>query len=91
MGAVGWLRNRTSRLRFWAAAARKNCLWKETVLHEFERLGDANDGAIPIAGLIFDAAGNLYGTTWAGGDYGGGTVFRLTQCGKGKWTDARNH
>ena len=25
MGVVGWLRNRTSRLRFWAAAARKNC------------------------------------------------------------------
>jgi hypothetical protein len=25
VGVVGWLRKRTSRLRFWAAAARKNC------------------------------------------------------------------
>ena len=41
--------------------------WTETVLHSF----DGTDGVSPSAGLIFDAAGNLYGTTnehgiWSG-------------------------
>ena len=34
--------------------------WTEQVLHSF---GNGTDGASPVAGLIFDAAGNLYGTT----------------------------
>jgi uncharacterized repeat protein (TIGR03803 family) len=40
---------------------------------------------MPLAGLIFDAAGNLYGTTIGGGfsgsgcnEYGCGTVFEIT-------------
>ena len=48
--------------------------WTETVLHTF----NGTDGAAPYAGLIRDAAGNLYGTTFLGGAYGGGTVFELT-------------
>jgi len=36
------------------------------------------DGANPQTGLILDAAGNLYGTTSAGGSSGEGTVFKLT-------------
>jgi uncharacterized repeat protein (TIGR03803 family) len=48
---------------------------KETVLYSFT--GGA-DGAYPYAGLVRDAAGNLYGTTSAGGAFGGGTVFKLT-------------
>ncbi len=39
------------------------------------------DGDIPQAGLIADAAGNLYGTTTSGGAYGGGTVFELSGAG----------
>jgi len=35
-------------------------VWTETVLHEFS--GGA-DGGCPLGGLIFDAAGNLYGVT----------------------------
>lgn len=39
------------------------------------------DGAFPIAGLIIDSAGNLYGTTSAGGAYGVGTVFEIAAGG----------
>lgn len=56
-----------------------NAHGKETVLYNF--LGGA-DGAFPFAGLIRDAAGNLYGTTYEGGGSsncfnGCGTVFKL--------------
>ena len=47
--------------------------WKETVLYSFK--GGA-DGADPEAGLVFDKAGNLYGTTVSGGA-GFGVVFRI--------------
>lgn len=47
---------------------------KETVLHNF--LG-GNDGVTPYAGLISDAKGDLYGTTYQGGGDGAGTVFEL--------------
>src|ERR1035441_9689320 len=57
--------------------------WTETVLHRF---GNAMDGSGPLAGLIFDAAGNLYGTTSGGGTYDG-TVFELTPAGGGSWTE----
>jgi uncharacterized repeat protein (TIGR03803 family) len=48
---------------------------KEKVLYNFT--GGA-DGANPYSSLIMDTAGNLYGTTWAGGAYGAGTVFKVT-------------
>jgi uncharacterized repeat protein (TIGR03803 family) len=51
---------------------------KETVLHRFT---DGADGSAPYAGLILDAAGNLYGTASAGG-LGGGVVFKLDRAGK---------
>jgi uncharacterized repeat protein (TIGR03803 family) len=38
---------------------------------------DGDNGAGPVAGLIADALGNLFGTTEQGGDSGAGTVFRL--------------
>jgi len=57
--------------------------WKEKVLHRF----NGKDGSGPWAGLIFDAAGNLYGTTQNGGAYGNGTAFELTPGGNGKWTE----
>jgi uncharacterized repeat protein (TIGR02543 family) len=58
--------------------------WTETVLHSF---GNGTDGAYAYAGLIFDAAGNLYGTTSGGGAYDGGTVFELTPTAGGGWTE----
>ena len=40
-----------------------------------------SDGAMPVSDLTFDAEGNLYGTTSAGGTYGYGTVFELKHAG----------
>jgi uncharacterized repeat protein (TIGR03803 family) len=51
----------------------------ETILHSFAKKG--NDGYTPYAGLIMDALGNLYGTTWEGGARGYGTVFEVTPAG----------
>jgi uncharacterized repeat protein (TIGR03803 family) len=48
----------------------------ETVLYSFT--GKNGDGALPYAGILMDAHGNLYGTTSRGGANGFGTVFKLT-------------
>jgi uncharacterized repeat protein (TIGR03803 family) len=60
--------------------------WLETVLHSF---GGSPDGASPFSPLIFDPAGNLYGTTQVGGNVGidWGTAFKLTPNGGGSWTE----
>ncbi|MGA2075853.1 MAG: choice-of-anchor tandem repeat GloVer-containing protein [Terriglobia bacterium] len=52
---------------------------KEKVLYNFS---GAPDGANPEAGVVMDAAGNLYGTTFFGGASGDGTVFKLDTAGK---------
>jgi uncharacterized repeat protein (TIGR03803 family) len=57
--------------------------WQETVLHNFT---GKPDGSTPYAPLVFDSAGNLYGTTYAGGASNQGTVYQLTQAG-GTWTE----
>jgi uncharacterized repeat protein (TIGR03803 family) len=41
----------------------------------------ADDGGYPYAGVVQGADGNLYGTTYTGGNAGGGTVFQLTLAG----------
>ena len=53
----------------------------ETVLYTF--LG-GEDGATPLAGLVRDAKGNLYGTTSNGGTYNVGTVFKVSPDGTEK-------
>jgi uncharacterized repeat protein (TIGR03803 family) len=58
--------------------------WTEKVLHRFQH--DRTDGFYPYGGVIFDAAGNLYGTTSGGGPRGTGTVFELTPT-SGDWTE----
>jgi uncharacterized repeat protein (TIGR03803 family) len=47
-----------------------------------------SDGEYPSGSLVMDGAGNLYGTTLFGGQFGAGTVFKLTPNGKGtKWAE----
>jgi uncharacterized repeat protein (TIGR03803 family) len=57
--------------------------WTEKILHTF--IG--TDGSAPIAGMVFDTAGNLYGTTTAGGAGSCGTVFELKPRAAGGWTE----
>ena len=61
----------------------RNGGWAEKVLHNF---GKGADGVNPAAGLIFDASGNIYGTTDEGGAYSFGTVFELSPTADGGWT-----
>jgi hypothetical protein len=63
--------------------------WQEKVLYAF--LGSP-DGAGPGGNLVFDASGNIYGTTFTGGattncNIGCGVVFRLSPRGDGGWTE----
>jgi uncharacterized repeat protein (TIGR03803 family) len=53
--------------------------WKFTTLYAFKGQPDA---AFPYGGLIADANGNLYGTTYFGGKSGVGTVFELDRIHK---------
>jgi len=82
---------------FVAATAPAFAASKEKILYSFCSRAYCADGASPVASLIFDAAGNLYGTTEAGGhgcSYnppGCGTVFKLTPQAGGKWTETILH
>ena len=61
------------------------CPWTETILYQFT---GGSDGAYPGFGnLTFDSVGNLYGTTYEGGAYGQGAVFKLTPS-SGSWTES---
>ena len=55
--------------------------WTENIIHSFDYF---DDGGGPQGGVIFDNAGNLFGTT-AFAPTGNGTVFELTPSG-GQWS-----
>jgi uncharacterized repeat protein (TIGR03803 family) len=62
--------------------------WTYAVIHNFS--GYPKDGTYPSSGLSFDAAGNMYGTTYQGGKHNYGTAFMMT-LKKGKWTEKPIH
>jgi uncharacterized repeat protein (TIGR03803 family) len=66
-----------------------NGKWTEKVLHNFRNQGP--DGNQPECGLTIDSSGNLYGTTIAGGPFGGGTVFELTLGNNVEWVETIVH
>jgi uncharacterized repeat protein (TIGR03803 family) len=68
-----------------------NGKWKEEILLNFSPYEDYKDGIWPISDLVIDGAGNLYGTTSAGGVTGGGVVFQLAQGADGKWKEKVLH
>jgi uncharacterized repeat protein (TIGR03803 family) len=51
----------------------------ESVLHNFA--GGSADGSVPMAGVIMDAGGNLYGDTETGGASGLGAVYKVNKKG----------
>ena len=61
--------------------------WTEELLYSFQ---PGSDGNSPISNLVFDAGGNLYGTTSEGG-LGSGTIFKLSPVAGGKWTETVVH
>ena len=60
--------------------SRSGGTWTQSVLYNFT---GGNDGGLPHHGLVWDTAGNLYGTTYQGGAVQLGTVFQLTPSGSG--------
>ena len=68
--------------------------WTEHILYTFQ---DGADGGEPGSALVFDKAGNLYGTGAVGGDvtcnppYGCGVVYELSPSGGGSWTEGAIH
>ena len=62
--------------------------WTEKVLYSFCAQTACRDGRMPLAALITDTAGHLYGTTVGGGRLNGGTVFELTpNASRTSWTE----
>jgi len=55
----------------------------ESTVYTFCSAPNCTDGEVPQAGLIADSAGNLYGTTEAGGANNQGTVFELSHTENG--------
>jgi len=62
--------------------------WTESVLYSFCSVNGCRDGSTPFAGVIFDKAGNLYGTTYSGGSSVSGTAFKLAPNLDGSWTES---
>lgn len=65
-------------------------VWSETTPHAFD---GAPDGVLPFQNPVFDANGNLYGTTYSGGDISGcydacGTIYELVPQMDGTWTES---
>src|SRR5690242_1175678 len=60
--------------------------WGEKALYVFQP--NTTDGELPHFSPILDGSGNVYGITVEGGQYGGGTLFKLTPDGLGLWSES---
>ncbi len=58
--------------------------WAGSTAKVLYRFPGGSQGNLPLAGVVFDQAGNMYGTTYDGGTYGWGTVYELQPI-KGGW------
>jgi uncharacterized repeat protein (TIGR03803 family) len=74
----------------WELSPQSDGSWKEKTLYAF---AGGDDGANPsdLGQLIFDAAGNLYGTTQNGGAYDFGVAFELSPNADGSWSEKILH
>jgi uncharacterized repeat protein (TIGR03803 family) len=62
-----------------------SCPWTKAILYHFT--GQSPDGNSPFGDLTFDRQGNIYGTTYYGGQYSYGTVYELVHV-NGGWTES---
>ena len=58
--------------------------WDFKTIYSFQ--GDP-DGVFPYGALLFDGAGNIYGTTYYGGANDLGAVYKLSPDGVGEWSE----
>jgi uncharacterized repeat protein (TIGR03803 family) len=65
--------------------------WAQSSFKTLYTFTGGADGREPYSGLTFDAAGNLYGTTWSGGAHGFGEVFELSPNLNGSWSESVIH
>lgn len=63
--------------------------WSEKILLYFA--ANKSQGAYPKGTLAFDGFGNLYGVTYGGGQYNGGTVYELSPASGGIWNETILH
>jgi uncharacterized repeat protein (TIGR03803 family) len=62
--------------------------WKFTLIHSFT---GSTDGGLPVGGVAIDGAGSLYGTTFSGGLFQYGTVYKFSPGPKGNWAESVLH
>ena len=62
--------------------------WTESIVYNFVR--GSGHGVYPSGGLLFDKAGDLFGTSRAGGN-GYGTIFELHSQQDGRWRESDPH
>ena len=78
--AAGGLQNCSGSCGVVFRLAHLNGGWTESAIYSFT---GETDGFLPYNSVVFDHAGNLYGTTYAGGANSSGTVYQLTLSGSG--------
>jgi hypothetical protein len=64
-----------------------SCSWNKTVLYQFTGGSNGND---PLAGVVLDGAGNLYGTLYQGGASQLGAAYEVSRSGS-SWVESTIH